>query len=195
MHILLVISILGFAAPAFGQRPPSSSPNMASNGIDLCSLESFPSEIKNRLKEEFGSWKIQEPSNLGSRVRQRWEAEMPIGCPGISIGQFENAARPSYAVLLVPVLRPGSSYKLLVFSRKNGRPGYELTILEEWNGGGAENYFIHSIHLTLFSERSRNKFGMHAKDGLLLLDSAEAEYGVFVYFWTKGGYRKEPIDY
>jgi hypothetical protein len=57
-------------ALAFGQPgivlpiPPKPS-----EGSALCKLESLPSEIQNRLKEEYGSWKIQEPTDLSQRTR------------------------------------------------------------------------------------------------------------------------------
>ena len=61
---------------------------------------------------------------------------------------------------------------------------------------GATNFFIHTTPISkFFDEPSRKKFQAHTVDGILLVDSAENEYGVEVYFWSGGQYRHEPIDY
>src|SRR5437899_4630286 len=90
----------------------------ANQSPTLCKVESLPSDIQNRLKEEYGSWKIQEPADLSQRARERWESEKPQECPGIAVGHFESAKTPSYAVLLVPMGHADGGYRFLVFSQK-----------------------------------------------------------------------------
>jgi hypothetical protein len=169
-------------------------PRRPSQG-SLCKLESLPSEIQNRLKEGYSSWKIQEPTDLSPRAHERWESEKPLECPGIAVGHFESAKTPSYAILLVPTGHADAGYRFLVFSQKAGQRAYEATV-EKLDHNGAANYFIHRTPISrFFDEPSRKKFEAHTVDGILLVDSAENEYGVEVYFWSGGHYRHEPIDY
>ena len=184
-------------ALAFG-RPGSSLPipPKPSQGSFLCKPESLPSEIQNRLKEEYGSWKIQGPADLSQRAHERWESEKPLECPGIAVGHFESAKTPSYAVLLVPKGHADAGYRFLVFSQKAGQPTYETRLADKLDQNGASNYFIHRTPISKFFDGpSRKKFQAHTVDGILLADSAENEYGVEVYFWSGGHYRHEPIDY
>src|SRR5262245_18488314 len=96
-------AVLAFAQQ--GLAPPvSTGPRQ---GSALYKLASLPPELQSRLKGEFGSWRIQEPTDLSGRTHERWESEKPLACPGIAVGQFENARTPSYAVLLV---RQGHAY-------------------------------------------------------------------------------------
>lgn len=168
----------------------------ASQSPMRCKLESLPSDIQSRLKEEYGSWKIKEPTDLSQRAREAWEPEKPLTCPGIAVGHFESAKSLSYAVLLVPKGHPDEGYRFLVFSQKLGQPGHEVRVLDKLDEKGAANYYIQSTPISkFFDEASRKKFQAHTMDGILLTDSGENEYGVEVYFWSGGRYRHEPIDY
>ena len=60
----------------------------AMEGPSPCNLDSLPSDIKNRLKRDFGSWKIQEPESLSEHARKTWEGKQPPACPGIAVGLF-----------------------------------------------------------------------------------------------------------
>jgi hypothetical protein len=178
------------AGLAFGQQPASKQES------SLCRLDSLPTVIQHRLKEEYGTWKIQEPTDLSQRAREAWEPEKPLTCPGIAVGHFESANSLSYAVLLVPTGHPDEGYRFLVFSQKLGQPGYEVRVLDKLDEKGAANYYIQSTPISkFFDEASRKKFQAHTKDGILLTDSGENEYGVEVYFSSGGRYRHEPIDY
>lgn len=168
----------------------------ASQAAAPCKAESLPSDIQNRLKAEYGSWKIQEPANLTKSAEERWEAEKPLGCPGIAVGHFESAKTPSYAILLVPTAHADAGYTFLVFSQKPGQPEYDVRVVDKLDKNGASNYFIHSTRISkFFDQPSRKKFEAHALDGILLVDSGENEYGVAFYFWSGDNYRYEPVDY
>jgi len=54
----------------------------ASEGQNLCDVGSLPQDIQDRLKGEYGSWKVQESADLSKHARERWEAEKPPACPG-----------------------------------------------------------------------------------------------------------------
>ena len=176
LPVVLLLSTLLFGQ---GAARANQSPT-------LCKVESLPSEIQNRLKEEYGSWKIQEPTYLSQRAREAWEPEKPLTCPGVAVGHFESAKSLSYAVLLVPTGHPDEGYRFLAFSQK----------LDKLDEKGAANYYIQSTPISkFFDEASRKKFQAHTMDGILLTDSGENEYGVEVYFWSGGRYRHEPVDY
>ena len=119
------------AGLVFGQTgSPPPVPAGAAEGPALCTLGSLPSDIQNRLKTEYGSWKVQEPANLSPRAYERWESEKPLHCPGVAVGQFENAKTPSYAVLLVRQGHANAGYKFIVFSPKAGQPSYEMRAVD-----------------------------------------------------------------
>ncbi len=178
------------AGLAFGQQPASKQES------SLCRLDSLPTDVQNRLREGYSSWKIQEPADLSQRAREAWEPKKPLACPGIAVGHFESPKTLSYAVLLVPTGHPGEGYKFLVFRQKLSQPGYEVRVLDKLDEKGAANYYIQSTPISkFFGEASRRKFQAHTKDGILLTDSGENEYGVEVYFWSGGRYRHEPVDY
>jgi hypothetical protein len=115
--ISLMKATLTFCLPSL----PSSVLATPFEVPDPCSLGNLPSEIQNRLKEDFGSWKAQASENLSERARQTWDGKKPPGCPGIAVGLFQNVDTPSYALLLVPVDHPDSGYRFVVFSRNTGQ--------------------------------------------------------------------------
>jgi hypothetical protein len=169
---------------------------MASEQPVVCKPESLPTEIQHHLKGEYSSWKIQEPADLSPRAHDRWESEKPIDCPGIAMGKFESDGTPSYAVLLVPVRHTDSGHRFLVFSRKENQTSYEMRIVDQSDVGGGSSFFIHSTRISkFFDDRSRKKFRAGMSDGILLVDSAENEYGVDIYFWAGDSYHHEPVDY
>jgi hypothetical protein len=195
-RVTLSLMFLLTAAPAFGQQGSSPpAPAKSSEESALCKLESLPPDVQSRVKGEFGSWKIQEAAALSPRARERWQSEKPLACPGIAVGQFENVKMPSYAVLLVPQVHTDAGYKFLVFTPKAGQASFEMRAADSGDGGAA-NFFIHATPISkFFDEASRKKFQAHTVDGILLLDSAENEYEVDVYFWSDGHFRHNPIDY
>ena len=161
-----------------------------------CNPGLLPTDVQNQLKQDYRSWKIQETTDLSQRARGRWANEKPAECPGIAVGYFESSKFLSYAVLLVPAGQANASYRLLVFSQRNGQPTYEAKLIDKLDQNGAANYFIRKTPISkFFDEPSRRKFQAHTIDGILLVDSAENEYEVDVYFWSGGRYRNEPIDY
>jgi hypothetical protein len=95
----------------------------------------------------------------------------------------------------VPKGHVDASYKFLVFSPKAGQPSYEMRALDSGDSGAA-SFFIHKVRISkFFDEQSRKKFQAHTSEGILLVDSAEREYGVEVYFWVGNTYNHEPVDY
>jgi len=180
----------------FGQTSPSPEVAKTTEGSAPCNLGSFPSDVQKRLKSDFGSWKIQEPESLSDHARKTWAGKKPPACPGIAVGLFQSAKTPSYAVLLVPVDHPDGGYRFLVFSRKAEQPSYDTTVVEQSDDHGASNYFIRKVPISkFFSEESKKKFQVQASEGILMVDSAEQEYEADVYFWSKGSYQHQPVDY
>jgi hypothetical protein len=174
--------------------PPEEGQKKSEQSPGLCGIECLPSDIRNRLKENFGSWKIQEASDLDTRSHERWEAEKPLECPGIAIGQFKNTGMPSYAVLLVTQGHADVGYKFVIFGPEAG-PSYEMRVVDSGDSG-ASHFFIHGVQIAqFFDEQARKKFHIHTSEGVLLVDSAEKEYEVDLYFWMDGAYQHQPLDY
>ncbi len=168
---------------------------VAAEGPTPCNLGSLPSDIRNRLKSDFGPWKVQEPENLSEHARKTWAGKKPPACPGIAVGLFQAVKTPSYALLLVPVDHPDAGYRFLVFSRKTGLSSYEATVVEHSDDHGASNYFIRKVLISkFFGEQATRKFQVQATEGIVMTDSAAQEYEADIYFWSDGRYRQEPVD-
>jgi len=179
----------------FGQTSPLPKVASATDASAPCNLGSFPSDVQNHLKSDFGSWKIQEPESLTDHARKTWAGKKPPACPGIAVGLFQSAKTPSYAVLLVPVDHPDAGYRFLIFRRKSQQPSYEITVVDQFDDRGASNYFIRKVPINkFFSEESKKKFQVQAIEGILMVDSAEQEYEADVYFWSNGRFQQQPVD-
>jgi hypothetical protein len=197
MHSTFAFLVVLTAALVFG-GPSSLTPSPANieEGPTLCTLNSLPSDIQERLKADFGSWQLQAPENLSEHARKTWAGKKLLGCPGIAVGLFEPTTTPSYAFLLVPIDHPDAGYKFLVFTRKTGKPLYESTVVEKSDDPGASNFFIRKVLVSeFFSEDSKKKFQVQAAEAILMVDSAEQEYEADVYFWSNDRYRQERVDY
>jgi len=110
------------------------------------------------------------------------------------VGRFEGADN-SYAVLLVPTDNPDTAYKLLVFTASASKLADTLKSVEQWDKGGASNYFIHQIKIKdFFSPDWVRKLHVKTKDGILFVDAGDTEYEADIYFWADGQYRHEPTD-
>jgi hypothetical protein len=183
-----LIFILSATLP-LGQQTVGKRPS-------LCQPDSLPSAIQHRLREEYGSWRVQDVANLSQRAHERWESEKPLECPGIAVGYFESAQTRSYALLLVPVGNADAGYRFLVFSQKTGESDYEVSILDRLDGSGATNHFLRGTPIgKFFDEASKKRFHARTSAVILLFDSAENEYGVDVYYWSDGHYKHDPVDY
>jgi hypothetical protein len=182
---------------AFGQQTSTpTTPPRTDERLALCNVGSLPPDIQRHLKEDFGSWRVQEPTDLSVLARERWEAEKPLACPGIANGQFENTKAASYAVLLVPKGHADAGYRFLVFSPKGGQLSYDISVVEHSDGGEASYYFIHKVPVSkFFGQASRRKFGAHTSDCILFLGSGKKGYEADVYFWSNGSYQHQPVDY
>jgi hypothetical protein len=188
--LVVLMSLLPFRAQGRSQSPPASP--LAQEPLK-CSLDSLPSDIQNPLKKDFASWRIQEAETLSERARKTWEARNPKSCPGIAMGLFQGSTTPSYGILLVSTDHPDAGYKLIVFSRPEGKPLYEAFEIGHSNDPGASNYFIGKVVLSdIFGEESKKKYNAQAPEGILMVDSAEQEYKADVYFLSNHAWRREP---
>jgi hypothetical protein len=162
--------------------------------IPSCSLNMLPTELRDHLKSEFASWEIQDVSNLSATAKARWNGEKPLRCPGIAVGQFERPNQLSYAVLLVPAKNPDSADKMVIFTPSEGKS--TLRKVHEWDKGGVKNYLIHSVLISrMFSPEWMTKLQITTKDAVLFFDSGEDEIGTGIYFWSRGDFREDSVDY
>ena len=188
--VMVGLLLLGFAGPSAVPSMPQTKQAAPSS---LCRLDILPKDFQSAITTKFPSWKIQEPPNLTPNAKSRWEAEKPLACPGIAVGEFETPGKLSYAVLLVPKNASASAYKLLIHAP--ALPDH-LRTLEEWNKGQAANCFIHTIVIAkVFSKDWIKRLSVTTRDGILAAEAGVNEYGVYVYFWSKEEYHHEPIDY
>ena len=126
--------------------------NLLNVGRDLC-------HSRYRIGSQKNSVLGKQSADLSPRARERWESEKPVQCPGIAAGQFEATGMKSYAVLLVPEHNPDAGYKFMVFSPKAGAlTSFEMKALEQWDGGGAANFFIRAVKIrsSLTNRREEN---------------------------------------
>jgi hypothetical protein len=183
-RLLAVVGLI-LTSSAFGQSPSEAAKT------DACH-DALPAEVSRTLSEQFGGWIVQSPDRLTSSARDRWQAEKPLGCPGIAEGRFTSVNRTSFAVLVVGSGDNQGAGKLLSFVRSGA--GYHADVLEQISSG-ANNYFIHAAKTSQFFDgSSAGRFRVAASDAIVLFDAGTEEYGVEVHFWTGAGFRHEPVD-
>ena len=191
LFAVLAVLVLG----ATSSRSQFLVPVTASEDSAACSLSSLPLDIQNSLKQDFGSWRIQEAVDLSEYARKTWEGRKPLACPGIAVGLFQSTKPPSFAVLLVPIDHPDYGYRFLIFSRNSNQSSCGVLVVERSDKRGASNVFIRKVPISrFFNEESKKKFLVHATEGILMVDSGEEEYEVDLYFWSDGRFRQEPVD-
>ena len=164
----------------------------------LCNVKQLPAQLQNRLATDFSNWKVQTPENLSHQARLSWggQKKKSLGCPGIARGFFNSPQETSYALLLVPSEHPDAAYRLVVFQRQQSSSAYDHLIVEKSDDHDASNFFIQRVPIsTFFDGASVKKFQVHANEAILVVDSAENEYGADVYFWSNDKFRREPVDY
>jgi hypothetical protein len=167
-----------------------------STGSSECQSQALPQFVQDYIREHNDAWRIQEPKDLGSRARERWEAEKPLGCPGIAVGKFDNTKHSSYAILLVPITQKARGYKFIVFNPQAGTHLYQPRVVDQSETAESAAFFIHTIAIGgFFDPHSQRKFQVQAQEGILLIDASEREYEADVYFWGAGRYHSQPIDY
>jgi hypothetical protein len=189
LSITVALSVSGFLAHGIG-----ASRTAFPTQVKPCTLESLPDELRLRLKAEYSSWKVQDVPNLSVKAKARWQGEKPLECPGIAIGEFKTN-QLSYALLLVPIEESDAAFRFMIFTPSGGAAPGSLEAVDEWEKGGAANYFIRSVRIAkVFSSAWVRKLRVGTKDGVMSVEAAENEYGVEVYFWANGQYRHEPID-
>jgi hypothetical protein len=193
--VMVLVSLSVSPTPVSRQALLLDGERKANNAS--CSLDVLPTAVRRRLNTEYSSWKIQDVFNLSASARRSWEYKKygkPSRCPGIAMGTFENESE-AYAVLLVPRARPERAYRFLVFSSGDGEPAYQLTTIEAFDEGGAENLFIRSVRISdFFNTAARKKLGIAANEGVVIVESGKDELWTDVFFWTKHGYRREATD-
>jgi hypothetical protein len=189
LSIAVVFSVSGFFAHGIGTSATASATK-----DKPCNSESLPDELRLRLKTEYSSWKVQDVPNLSVKARARWQGEKPLECPGIAVGEFKTS-QLSYALLLVPIEKSDAAYRFVIFTPSGGAAPGSLETVDQWEKGGAANYFLRSVRIAkVFSIEWVRKLRVGAKDGVMSVEAAENEYGVDVYFWAMGQFQHEPID-
>jgi hypothetical protein len=189
LSIAVVFSVSGFLARGIG-----TSHKAFATQVKPCTLESLPDELQLRLKAEYSPWKVQDVPSLSVEAKARWQGEKPLECPGIAVGEFKTS-QLSYALLLVPFEKSDAAFRFMIFTPSGGAAPGSLETVDQWEKGGAANYFIRSVRIAkVFSNEWVKKLRVGAKDGVMSVEAAENEYGVDVYFWANGQYRHEPID-
>jgi len=176
-------------------------PTAAANKVKPCTIESLPDELQVRLRTNYSSWKIQDFPSLSTKAKARWQRERPHrgqmepDCPGIAVGLFKTD-QLSFAILLVPIDKPDTAYRLVIFTLSGDTAPGSLETADQWDKGGAANYFIRRVQIAkVFSSEWIRKLKVTAKDGVMSVEAAENEYGVDVFFRANDQYRHEPIDH
>jgi len=190
-----------FSALVFLVGETAMCPAAVATKVKPCTLESLPDELQVRLRTDYSSWKIQDFPSLSTKAKARWRSERPHpgqmepDCPGIAVGLFKTD-QLSFAVLLVPIDKPDSAYRLVIFTLSGDTALGSLETADQWDNGGAANYFIRRVVIAkVFSAEWIRKLKVTAKDGVMSVEAAENEYGADVFFRTNGQYRHEPIDH
>jgi hypothetical protein len=99
--IFLLSAALPLGQQSIGKRP------------SLCQPDSLPSSIQHRLREEYGSWRVQGVANLSQRAHSRWESEKPLECPGIAAeGRGNSDGTVQHGDSMTPKIENGEATSL-----------------------------------------------------------------------------------
>lgn len=160
---------------------------------DLCHIDSLPDDVRGSLSRLFGSWKIQETSDLSARARTRWGGEQPLSCPGIAAGHFQDPKNASYALLLIPANHSTSAYKVVIYNQQSGGKYYGFKAVAQVDSG-ASDVFLHTVLTSRFFDAS-SKWVAHAKttDAVMVVDAAASE--AYLYLWDETNYDREQVNF
>src|SRR5713226_8908496 len=140
---ILVLSLLS-GLTCFQYAPFVAAAVDADDALGLCQVDTLPEDTRNTLERRFYGWKVQDSSNLLPKARQKWASIVPVACPGIAAGHYEDSRSVSYALLLVPDDRSANGYKFVVFSAPAGQSFYGFKMLDQ-GSINASAFFIHAV--------------------------------------------------
>jgi hypothetical protein len=190
----LVLSLLS-GLSSFQHASFASAAVDADDALGLCQVETLPKDIRATLERRFYGWKIQDSTNLLPKARQKWASIVPLGCPGIAAGHYEDSRSVSYALLLVPAERSANGYKFLVFSAQSGQSFYGFKVLDQ-GSINASAFCIHAAALDrVFDSELRKKLRPKGNDGILLEFVDEKTPTQNVFFWTGQSYDHAQVDF
>jgi hypothetical protein len=196
MRRLFVLILLCCGTSILRYPSLSVGAQISRNTANACDLNRLPADIRNRLRTDFDAWKVQAADNLSHKARVTWAGGESLACPGIAAGYFRNAQKISYAFLLVPSDHPDAAYRFVVFNPGVENSAHEEVIIEKSSDNGASNFYIQKVPVSKFFDgASKKKFKVQTTEAILMVDSAENEYGAVVYFWVSNRFRREPVDY
>jgi len=167
----------------------------ADDALGLCQIETLPKDIRDTLERRFYGWKIQDSSNLLPKIRQKWAANAPLGCPGIASGHFEDSRSVAYALLLVPADRSANGYRFIVFSAPSGQSFYGFKVLDQ-AALNASTFFIHSVAVDrIFDSSLKKQFRPKGNDAILLAFADDKSSSQNVFFWKGDSYDHAQLDF
>jgi hypothetical protein len=185
--VLIVIAFVG----VIGSTTQAGAAQVANQ----CGLGALPAEIQSALPRDFSGWKIQQNDNLGKTAMSSWSARKPAACPGLAVGEFDGTDTASYALLLVPARAGERGYILAIYMRESVAEAFRAKVIEKSSDQDGSSFFIRSDSVAKsFSEASRKKYRMGARDVIKMIDAGESAYGVDVYFWSNGRFQSTPMD-
>ena len=159
--------------------------------LDLCRQDSLPTDVRGSLERRFQGWKIQEPTDLTPRARERWAAERPLACPGIAAGHFENSRVSSYALLLVSDNH--TSFRLVIFTQQAGQPFYGFRLVDQASGSSGDVFVRTVPTFRYLGDQAKGGFHSRPADSVLLINAAQNATQDLVYIWASEGYERQPI--
>ena len=191
---ILVLSLLS-GLTCFQYAPFVAAAVDADDALGLCQVDTLPKDIRDTLERRFYGWKVQDSSNLVPKARQKWATIVPLACPGIATGHFEESRSVSYALLLVPVDPSAGGYKFVVFSAPSGQSFYGFKVLDQ-AANNASAFFIHSVAVDrVFDSGLKKQFRPKANDAILLAYADDKSASQNVFYWKGDSYDHAQIDF
>jgi len=188
MPLMVVVCILALTLPTRTQQSRTDSASATG-----CSPSVLPENVRTVLSTEFQGWHIQAEDSLDADGHAAWRYEKyfrPGQCPGIALGRFESP-HTSVAVLLVD--GAGQSYQLLEFTDQSSPRRH---LLEQSAKAVLGAVFIRTARIAdFFDARSMRQFQPVAADGIVIVEGSRRQFGASIFFWTRKGFKQEPIEY
>lgn len=160
-----------------------------------CDTAAVPVQIREMLRNKFGSWRPKQLSDLAADDQKTW-LQSPSGksCPGIATGHFESATELSYAFLLLRKSGLTHGYQIVIFS-KQGRKGddgaYTSNLLERSDTEPDSSLVISKADPGKFSDLESEKSVRTNLDSVIV---EWLEKGAVLYYWSADRYRRIVIS-
>ncbi|MGH9516236.1 MAG: hypothetical protein ACRD3P_11225 [Terriglobales bacterium] len=103
---------------------------LSQKNADPCAMGSLPAGVQELVVDKYPGLRPKALSDLEGYDRKLWVTSNPHACPGVAVGNFEEASQRGFAILLIPKSGVEEQYKVVVIAQSKGSRQYHLSVLD-----------------------------------------------------------------